>query len=146
MIHAGHGGAIVVDTGVFGAGLTARGTPLAQRYAPFLVGRRLIITVQTVSELYFGAHKDGWGEMRIRLLEQRIALAAIAPCDDSLARNCADLRLACLREGHALGQKIHTNYLWIAATAVHYDIPLVSDDRTFMGTPELKLLTVTDER
>jgi predicted nucleic acid-binding protein len=136
---------VVVDTGIFGAGLTARTTPLARRYAPILVGRQLVIAVQTVSELYFGALKNAWGEERLRQLEQPIARAVVAPCDDGLARAAAALRLACLQHGHALAQKVHTNDLWVAAVATHYDIPLVSNDGIFAGVPGLTLLTVTGE-
>ena len=128
-------GPVVVDTGIFGAGLTSRSMPLAQRYASLLVGRQLVIAVQTVTELYFGARKANWGEARLQQLEQRIARAVIAPCDDQLARTCADLRLRCLRQGHALAQKVHTNDLWVAATAAHYEIPLVSNDRVFERAP-----------
>lgn len=138
-------GPVVVDTGIFGAGLTSRSTPLAQRYASLLVGRQLVIAVQTVTELYFGARKANWGEARLQQLEQRIVRAVIAPCDDQLARTCADLRLRCLRQGHALAQKVHTNDLWVAATAAHYEIPLVSNDRVFERAPGLWLLTVGTE-
>ena len=132
---------VVVDTGVFAAGLGARSTPLAERYRPMLVGHELVVAVQTISELYFGAAKDNWGEVRLRLLERRIAQAIIAPCDHALARTCAQLRLRCLRHGHPLAQKLHTNDLWVAAVAVHYDIPLVSHDGIFAGVPGLQLRT-----
>jgi len=138
-------GPVVVDTGIFGAGLTSRSTPLAQQYAPLLVGRQMLIAVQTVTELYCEARKANWGEARLQQLEQRIARAVIAPCDDQLARTCADLRLRCLRHGPALAQKVHTNDLWVAATAAHYEIPLVSSDRVFEGVPGLRLLTLAAE-
>jgi tRNA(fMet)-specific endonuclease VapC len=134
-------GPLVVDTGVFAAGLTARSAPLAERYRLLLVGHELIITIQTITELYFGAGKDNWGEERLRQLERRIAQAVIAPCDDHLARSCAQLRLQCLRAGHPLAQKIHANDLWVAAVAVQYTIPLVSDDAVFVGVPGLELRT-----
>lgn len=135
---------VVVDTGVFGAGLTARSTGLAERYRPLLAARQLIITVQTVTELYFGAKKDAWGEARLQQLDRRLAIAVIALCDDHLARTCADLRLACLRAGHPLAHKIHANDLWIGATAVRYAIPLVTDDRVFVNVPGLDVLMPED--
>lgn len=119
--------------------------PLAQRYASLLVGRQLVIAVQTVTEVYCGARKANWGEARLQQLEQRIARAVIAPCDDQLARTCADLRLGCLRQGHALAQKVHTNDLWVAATSAHYEIPSVNNDRVFEEVPGLRLLTGTTE-
>jgi predicted nucleic acid-binding protein len=138
---AGSRSPVVVDTGVFAAGLTARTLPLAERYRPLLVGHELVITVQTISELYFGAAKDNWGVERLRQLDRRIALAVIAPCDDHLARICTELRLQCLRAGHPLAQKIHANDLWVATVAVQYAISLVSDDRVFVDAPGLQLST-----
>jgi predicted nucleic acid-binding protein len=132
---------VVVDTGVLAAGLTARTEPLAARYRDLLVGRPLIITVQTISELYFGALKSSWGAPRLRKLDERLARAVIAPCDDHLARTAAQLRLDCLRLGHPLAQKFHANDLWVAATSVRYGIALVSDDHIFAGVPGLQLLT-----
>jgi len=132
---------VVVDTGVIAAGLTARTEPLAADYRDLLCGRPVIITVQTISELYFGALKSGWGAARLRQLDRRIARAVIAPCDDHLARTAAQLRLDCLRLGHPLAQKIHANDLWVAATSVRYGVALVSDDRIFTGVPGLELLT-----
>ena len=134
-------GPLVVDTGVFAAGLTARSAPLAERCRPLLVGHGLVITVQTITELYFGAGKDNWREERLGQLEWRIAQAVIARCDDRLARSCAQPRLQCLRKGHPLTQKIHANDLWVAAVAVQYAIPLVSDDSVFVGVPGLELRT-----
>lgn len=55
MNSVGGDGPVVVDTGIFGAGLTSRSMPHAQRYASLLVGRQLVIAVQTVTEVYFGA-------------------------------------------------------------------------------------------
>jgi predicted nucleic acid-binding protein len=133
--------AVVVDTGVFGAGLAARSAPLAERYRAHLTRRRLLITVQTIAELRFGALKSSWGPARMAQLEQRIARAVIAPCDDHLARVCAQLRLACLRAGHPLADRLHSNDLWVAATAVRYQIPLVAHDGVFRGVPGLALIT-----
>ncbi len=132
---------VVVDTVVFGAGLTARSDPLAERYTPLLLGRRLLIAVQTIAELRFGAAKDGWGADRVQRMEDRIARAAVVPCDDGLARSCAALRLSCYRVGHPLAAKVHSNDMWIAAAAVRFGVPLVSHDSVFQRVPDLELLT-----
>jgi len=51
------------------------------------------------------------------------------------------LRFECERLGHALGQKLHEADRWIAATAIAGGLDLVSDDKVFVGTPGLSLLT-----
>ena len=57
-------------------------------------------------------------------------------------RAYADLRVACERAGHALGQRDHDADRWIAATALRHGIPLVSNDRIFEGNPGLVLKAV----
>jgi predicted nucleic acid-binding protein len=52
----------------------------------------------------------------------------------------AALRLACRTIGHPLADRAHANDLWIAATAVHLDVPLLTADRVFESTPRLQLL------
>jgi hypothetical protein len=39
--------------------------------------------------------------------------------------------------GHPLHDRSHANGLWIAASAVHIDAPLLTADRIFDNTPEL---------
>jgi predicted nucleic acid-binding protein len=42
--------------------------------------------------------------------------------------------------GHALGQPAQKHDAWIAATALLFDIPLLTEDGDFQGFPGLKLL------
>jgi predicted nucleic acid-binding protein len=58
---------------------------------------------------------------------------------DELVSVYAGLRVACERIGHALGQHNHDADRWIAATALRLGIPLVSNDRIFVGVPDLQL-------
>jgi predicted nucleic acid-binding protein len=72
----------------------------------------------------------------LQRLEAEIARAEIVHTAD-LIRAYAELRAACERNGHALGQRDHDADRWIAATATRLRIPLVSNDRIFEGTPGL---------
>lgn len=69
-------GAIVVDTGVFGADLVP-GSKLAALYEPIVVGRPAFISFQTAAELRSGALPSNWGETRLRRLDARIAEAEV---------------------------------------------------------------------
>lgn len=60
--------------------------------------------------------------------------------DDALATAYAELREACVQAGHSLSAKIHTADRWIAATAIRYGLPLISDDAGFEGCPGLELI------
>ena len=100
-----------------------------------LVNERL-----TVTEMRYGAMKANWGELRRHELERTLAkLVAVQP-DDGLMTTCAELRDRCERNGVALGEKIHEVDRWIAATALHLGIDLVSDDRAFENIDGLRVL------
>jgi predicted nucleic acid-binding protein len=74
-------------------------------------------------------------------VERRIGRARIAPVDDDLVWVVARLRVACRRAGHALADDHHTGNLWIAASAIRYQLPLVAHDGVFRRTPGLDLRT-----
>jgi predicted nucleic acid-binding protein len=128
---------VVVDTNVFGADLVRSTHRLVEVYRPVLEGRRFLISFQTLAELRFGMHRRSWGERRLRQAEDHIARAEVVWPGPRLLDAYVRLRVACERVGHALGQPEHDADRWIAATAVQLGIPLVSDDRLFMGTPGL---------
>ena len=130
-------GPVVVDTNVFGAGLTPRTAPLAERYDRLVVGRNRYISFQTVMELEYGAARAGWGEPRRLRLTALIASSEVVWAGVELTQACAELRFACERIGHPLAQGGHNADLWIAATAVRLGLPLVSDDGLFDGVPGL---------
>ena len=132
--------AVVVDTMVYGAGLTRRTEPLAMRYARHLVGRRLVLSFQTVAELRHGALRAGWGERKHADLKSRLARATVVGADDALTTAYAELRHACIQAGHALGAKEHAADRWVAFTAIHHGLPLVSDDGDFVDCPGLTLI------
>ncbi|MGL5856806.1 MAG: PIN domain-containing protein [Angustibacter sp.] len=131
---------VVVDTNVFTASLRI-GSSLAARYAPHLHRRALTIAYQTQVEAEYGALRAGWGEGRLAAMERLLGRATVMPVDDRTARVTARLRLDCLRAGHPLHQAQHTADLWIAATAVRWNIPLVAHDGVFIGCPGLDLIT-----
>lgn len=134
-------GPIVVDTDVYSARLTPD-SPLAQRYYPLLVGRAAFLSFQTVAELPYGARLRGWGSARLNRLDAENARAEIVHTGSDLVGTYVELRVACERVGHALGQRNHDADRWIAATALRLGIPLVSNDRIFEGAPGLVLEAV----
>lgn len=100
-----------------------------------------MLAFQTVMELRFGALRAGWGELRRRRLERRIAEMVVVQPDDAMITVCAELRVRCRQAGHALGDKVHDGDRWIAATAIRLHLPLASHDQVFAGTPGLQLIT-----
>jgi predicted nucleic acid-binding protein len=136
---------VVVDTMVISWLLDEQPSPLADSYRALIDARPVVLAFQTVMELRYGALRAGWGELRLRRLERRIAELAIAQPDDEMIRVCAELRLRCQKGGHALGSKIHDGDRWIAATAIRLGLPLASHDAVFRAAPGLELLIVAAE-
>lgn len=114
---------------------------LAADYRSLIAGRPTLISFATVTEMRYGALKAGWGQLRRRGLERDLARLTIVQPDDELMRVCAELRMSCEREGHALGQKIHEADRWIAASAIRLGVNLVSDDAVFTGVSALSVIT-----
>lgn len=70
-------------------------------------------------------------------IEAAIAATTVVPVTDALLSTIAEVRAACRRIGHPLTDRVHSNDLWIAATAVHIDAALVTADGIFAGVPAL---------
>lgn len=63
----------------------------------------------------------------------------VAPTHE-LTRRWAELTDDAKRRGHALGQPAQKHDAWVAATALLYDVPLLTADSDFAGYPGLRLL------
>lgn len=132
---------MVVDTDVFSARLVPA-SALARRYEPLLVGRVEFVSFQTVAEIRYGARLRGWGNARLARMEAEIARTEVVHTGPELILVYADLRVACQRAGHALGQREHDADRWIAATAIRLRIPLISNDSIFRDAPGLEVETL----
>ena len=134
-------GPVVVDTGVFGADLSASSKPLADLYEAMLADREVLISFVTVAELRYGALRAGWGGRRRNELEATIGAAKIVWPGHGLASEYARLRAECVAAGHGLAEKSNEADRWIAATARYVNVPLVSHDGVFVNAPGVELLS-----
>ena len=125
--------------------LDQRPNPDADNYRTLIDDTPVLLAFQTVMELRYGALRAGWGELRRRRLERRIAELTVVQPDDEMIRVCAELRQGCRQIGHPLESKIHDGDRWIAAAAIRLGLPLVSADGVFDGTPRLVLLSAARE-
>lgn len=132
---------VVVDTMVISWLFDDRPNALADTYRELIGSEPVVLAFQTVMELRFGALRAGWGELRLRRLERRIAEIAVVQPDNDMITIGAELRWRCQQVGHALGDKLHDGDRWIAATAIRLGVPLASHDRLFNGAPGLRLIT-----
>lgn len=130
---------LVVNTGVFSAALSRRTRHLFEAQVASLRGNQIFLAAATVAELRYGAMVAEWGAPRRQRVEQAIAATTVVPVSDGLLTTMAELRAACRRAGHPLADRIHGNDLWIAASAIHIDAPVVTADTVFIGAPGLRL-------
>lgn len=133
---------VVVDTMVVSAMVNAHRDPAAAvGYRRLIDGRSVVISFATVTEMRYGALKADWGELRRRGIERTLSHLVVVQPDDALLTVCAELRDRCERRGDALGQKIHEADRWIAASALHLGVELVSDDSVFQNIDGLTVLS-----
>jgi predicted nucleic acid-binding protein len=132
---------VVVDTMVISWLFDDRPNPLADRYRALIGARPVLLAFQTVMELRYGALRAGWGDLRRRRLERRVAELTVVQPDDEMITACAELRNRCRQLGHALGDKLHDGDRWIAAAALRLRVPVVSHDGVFDNVPGLELIT-----
>lgn len=128
---------VVVDTDAFSHLFVRRAAPAQRELRDRLVGRIPVIATQTRAELLAWPRLRAWGPEQTQRLEQIVGSATTVPVTDAVVDAYVTLRVQCVRDGHALGQKIHTGDLWIAATAVALARPLMSLDGIYDGVPAL---------
>jgi predicted nucleic acid-binding protein len=138
----------VVDTMIASAILIGAGHPksadLLERYSPHLRGVSVVLSFATVCEIRYGALKRNFGQRRVDAMEEWFRKVTVVLPDNDLVHACARLRAECWSQGHGLADKVHDSDRWIASTAIRYDIPLISDDRVFVGVPALNLIQVNE--
>lgn len=128
---------VVADTGVFSASLSRRRRVRLEVQVGLMVGHQIFLAAATVSKLRYGALVAGWGEARRRRLEASIQATAVVPVSDALLTTIAELRHACRERGHPLQNRSHASDLWIAASAVHIGVRLLTADANFENVPGL---------
>ena len=131
---------VLLDTNVFSAWLRPRSS-LLPVYGKHVFGQRIAVAQQTVAEVRYGAIAAGWGERRLEAVERLLHRSRVLPVDDETTWAYARLRHQCRTLGHPLHQKQHVGDLWIAATAIRWQLPLVAHDAVFLDCPDLELLT-----
>jgi predicted nucleic acid-binding protein len=129
----------LLDTDV--ASYMFKSAPIAWEYAALLRGYRLAISFITAAELWFGAEKDRWGMRRRLRLQRFLQEGSILPFDEGMEHVYAKLMAARERAGRRMEEADG----WIAATAIHYDLPLAVHDSDFLGTSGLRIITASPE-
>lgn len=126
---------VLVDTNI--ASYRFRQSQEFDAFRPLLEGRIGAISVITYGECLFGARAAGWPESRVDGYDAHLRKYVILPVD-------RDVVLAYAKVGGQLklsGIGLSDNDLWIAASAIRYGLPLLTNDSDFRRVPGLHLLT-----
>ena len=89
----------------------------------------LTLSFQSVAELFAWAEESRWGPEQRASLDAFLGRFLVLPCDVELARVWARV----MTHSKRLGRRLESGDAWIAATALHWEIPLLSYDRDFIG-------------
>jgi len=94
--------------------------------------------MMTVAEQLQWAALRNWSEPRIRQLERSMERYTILPVDIALCRHWADVRATRSRTG----LPISPQDAWIAATALRYDLALVTHNPAdYQAIPRLTIIS-----
>jgi predicted nucleic acid-binding protein len=130
---------VVVDTDVFI--WLSRGKAQATRYAPYVVGQRVVLSFATVAELWRGAYTRGYSQASRSKLEVEIGTTVVVNPTSALTHEWAQLVREMRLAGHALGQPAQAHDAWVAATARHFQLPLLTENRRHLeGVPGVQLI------
>ena len=94
----------------------------AQAYASDLLGNELAIAIMTVAELLQWAAVRNWGLAQTQRLEVAMNAYTLLPIDVETCRWWATVRV----QRRAVGQPLAPQDAWIAATALRYNLPLIT--------------------
>jgi tRNA(fMet)-specific endonuclease VapC len=126
----------VIDTDVWS--YLYKGRDEAKLYEPHLFGNILVISFQTEAELLLGVLAANWGERRRQHLESRLQKYVVITSSRALSLNWAKAMESARRNG----KPIAAADAWIAATALHLDVPLITHNRNhFLGVDHLTIIS-----
>jgi len=114
--------AAIVDTDV--VSMLFKGDTRALRYRSHIAGKLLGISFMTLAELERWSIERNWGMSRKLELAQHLTHYTVLPVNRGLCVRWAEISVAAKRKG----RPIQTADAWIAASAIHYQVPLITNN------------------
>jgi predicted nucleic acid-binding protein len=115
--------AAIVDTDV--VSMLFKGDTRALAYRSHVAGRLLGISFMTLAELDRWPLERDWGQRRKLDLAQYPTRYTVLPVSRELCSKWAEVTFAAKRRG----RPIQTADAWVAASALHYQVPLITNNR-----------------
>ncbi len=113
---------MVVDTDVYS--YITKKSPSAEPFNKSLRGCQVVLSFQTIAELFKWTVVKGWQQPQIDQLERSFRECVIVPYDRDLAWTWARITGEC----HKLGRPMSAGDAWVAAAAIRYQIPLMTNN------------------
>ncbi len=120
-----------------------KGNPLRAKYEQHTTGKVLALSFQSVAELWSWAEENSWGQRQRNGLDDFLRRFLVIPYDYELAKVWARVNAHCKKNG----RRLEAGDAWIAATAVHRNIPLLTHDGDHVGLamPGLEVVSYVNE-
>jgi tRNA(fMet)-specific endonuclease VapC len=115
--------AAIVDTDV--VSMLFKGDTRALAYRPHIAGRLLAISFMTLAELDRWSLERSWGQARKIELVQHLIRYTVLPVSRELCAKWAEVAFA----ARSKGRPIQTADARIAASALRYQVPLITNNR-----------------
>ncbi len=112
--------AAIVDTDV--VSMLFKGDTRALAYRPHIAGKLLGISFMTLAELERWSLQRNWGTGRRLELAQHLTNYTVLPVNRGLCVQWAEISVAARKRG----RPIQTADAWIAASALYYQVPLIT--------------------
>jgi predicted nucleic acid-binding protein len=127
---------VVVDTDV--VSFLFKNDTRAQAYIPHLEDRQWLISFMTQAELELWALISRWQAKRLEWLRVFLTRFIIVPSSHDLVLEWAQVMVT----ARGAGRRLETADAWIAATAVLYKAPLITNNAgDYLGVPALDIIT-----
>ena len=133
-------GAALVDTDVLS--FLFKGDTRAAKYGPHVAGRLIVVSFMTVAELERWALQRNWGEAKRVIMAERLRQFVLPPISRELCQRWAQVTDGARRNGFS----VSCADAWIAATALTYNIPLITHNASdFRGIENLTIVSEQDQ-
>ena len=111
---------------------------LRTKYESHMEGQILAVSFQSIAELWSWAEENNWGPTLRAGFEIFLQKFLVIPYDPELAKTWARLTTHCKR----IGRRLEAGDAWIAASAVHYRLTLLTHDNDHVGLnfPDLNVV------
>lgn len=98
--------------------------------------QNVFIAAAVLAELYLGAYRSANEQKHIDQIRTFLLQCTVLSADQATAESCAKVKAALLKKG----KPIPENDIWIAATALQYNLPLYTHDKHFSEVDNIVLV------